>query len=349
LPARFVLSELRALRDDVFTATRFAWRRRALRSSAFIAAGRSRKSVLAGPRQPAYLFKNERYSVTATTTKLAGPRMGLRRESAMARDEFFAGLYILGCANGLLGRIIQSVNFDGWASAISGIDINVIVLFACFAGVSAILSSNSSNNDQIRFADLVVAVVFLALVILPIFALSWMAVTGLSLYILLFTDGDDRRRGALILLALTVPMLWSRLLFQLFAKPILDIDATLVASLLGTGRVGNMVGFADDSGYMVVLPACSSLANMSLAFLCWVSITQWAKHKWSAMDLVWSGLACVSVIAVNVTRISLMGVSHGHYAAIHSEEGDMVTNTIMLGLMIGFSVLGARRELFSRA
>jgi hypothetical protein len=87
---------------------------------------------------------------------------------------------------------------------------------------------------------------------------------------------------------------------------------------------------------------------MSLAFLCWVSVTQWAGHRWSAMDLLWSSLACASVIAVNVTRISLMGLSRGHYAAIHSELGDLVVNSLMLVLMIGFSVLGARRELFSR-
>ena len=57
----------------------------------------------------------------------------------------------------------------------------------------------------------------------------------------------------------------------------------------------------------------------------------------------------MSVIAVNVTRISLMGLSHWHYEVIHSELGGMVANFIMLCLTIGFSVLGARRELFSRA
>jgi hypothetical protein len=118
---------------------------------------------------------------------------------------------------------------------------------------------------------------------------------------------------------------------------------------LGTNRVGNMVGFADGSGHMVVLPACSSLTNMSLAFLCWVSITQWAEHRWSAVDVLWSLLVCMSVIAVNVTRMSLMGLSYWHYEVFHSELGNMVANFIMLCLMIGFSVLGARRELFSRA
>ena len=98
----------------------------------------------------------------------------------------------------------------------------------------------SDSRDEPRSADLAIAVVFLGLVILPIFTLSWVAVTGLSLYILLFAnDSPTRKRGALIMLALTVPMLWGRLLFQLFERPILEIDATLSACLLGTDRVGN--------------------------------------------------------------------------------------------------------------
>jgi hypothetical protein len=287
--------------------------------------------------------------VTATANELTAPRRGLLAalRHSIPRNEFFAGLYILGIANGLVGRIYSTSKFDSWADAVTSLDINVIVLFACFAGVSTILCA---DRGRIQPMDLAVAAVFLMLTALPMFWFSWLAVTGLSLYILLLASGGSTlRRGAVILLALTVPMLWSKLLFRFFAKLILDIDALLVASLLGTDRIGNMVSFADGSGHMVVLPACSSLTNMSLAFLCWVSITQWAGHRWSAVDMLWSSLVCMSVIAVNVTRISLMGLSHRHYELIHGELGDMVANSIMLCLMIGFSVLGARRELFSRA
>jgi hypothetical protein len=288
-------------------------------------------------------------AVTATTNELTAPRRGLvaALQHSLPRNEFFAGLYILGLVNGLVGRLYSTSNFDDWTGVVQSLDLNVIVLFACFAGVSAFLSD---DREQIRSTDLAVAAVFLIFTALPISALSWVAVTGLSLYILLFANGSSaRKRGAVILLALTVPMVWSKLLFKIFAKLILDVDALLVASLLGTNRVGNMVGFADGSGHMVVLPACSSLTNMSLAFLCWVSITQWAEHRWSPVDVFWSLLVCMSVIAVNVTRMSLMGLSYRHYEIIHSELGDMVANFIMLCLMIGFSVLGARRELFSRA
>lgn len=266
---------------------------------------------------------------------------------AIPRNDLFAVLYIVGCANGLLGRLIQSFQFSDWEGALAGADINVIMLLACFAGIF-LVSEKSVERAVPR--DLVVALVFLVLVGLPIFPLSWVGVTVLSLYILLFAnDHRERMRGALILLAMTAPMLWSRLLFQMFAKPILDIDASLVSLLLGTSRTGNMVGFLDGSGYMIVLPACSSLANMSLALLCWVTITQWVGHRWTLKDVFWAGLACASVIAVNVTRISLMGLSHRHYELIHSSWGDMITNSIMLALMVGVTVLGARREIFARA
>jgi len=266
---------------------------------------------------------------------------------AIPRNEFFAALYILGCANGLLGRMILSFQFSDWEGALSGADINAIMFLACFAGISLV---SAKSHEHLYPRDLGVGLLFLILVSLPISPLSWVAVTLLSLYILGFANTNlERVRGALILLAMTAPMLWSRLLFQIFAKPILDIDAALVARLLGTDRTGNMVGFLDGSGYMIVLPACSSLANMSLALLCWVAITQWVGHRWTAKDVIWAGLACASVIAVNVTRISLMGLNHRYYEAIHSTWGDMITNSIMLALMVAVTVLGARREIFARA
>jgi len=149
-------------------------------------------------------------------------------------------------------------------------------------------------------------------------------------------------------LATTVPMLWSRLLFQFFAKLILQVDASLVGWILGTERTGDIVGFADGSGVLAILPGCSSLANVSLAILCWVAVSQLVSHKQSAYDLLWCVMACISVVAVNVSRISVEGLSQWHYATFHSPWGDAVGNTIMLGLIVGCSVLGVRREFFRR-
>jgi hypothetical protein len=288
-------------------------------------------------------------AVTATPAELPAPRRGLvaALQHALPRNELFAGLYILACANGLLGRSIFTVNLEGWYGALTGFEINVIVLAACFAGVYLIATG---SRDGIRTLDLVVALAFLGLVTLPIYALSWVAVTGLSFYILLFAnDGAERRRGALILLALAVPMLWSRLVFQFFARPLLELDAAMSAWLLGTERTGNMVRFADNSGYMVITPACASWANITFAFLCWVVVSQWVNHRWRSIDFLWLFLACASVVAINVTRIALTGLSQENFHLIHNQNGEMILGTVFLCFIIGFSVIGARREVFHRA
>ena len=230
--------------------------------------------------------------MTATTNELTAPSRGLvaALQHSLSRNELFAGLYILGCANGLLGRTIYALNLEGWTGAVAGFETNVIVWAAAFAGVYLLATCNS--RDQIRTLDLVVAAVFLPFVMVPSYPLSWVGVTGLSLYILLFAnDGSQRRRGALILLALAFPMLWSRLFFQLFARPLLALDATMVTWLLGTEQTGNLVRFADNSGYMMISPACTSFGNLSYVFLCWVTVTQWANHRWSRIDLLWISLA----------------------------------------------------------
>ena len=265
----------------------------------------------------------------------------------ITRNEFFAGVYFVACINGLLGRSIYTINLQGIQGAVLGFEMNAIVLFACVAGILLVLSS---ARDRVTTLDFLVAAACLLFVALPIFPLSWVAVAALSIYVLWSAnDGDQRRRGALILLALTVPMLWSRLIFQFLANYILDADAIMVTALLGTERFGNLVRFADGSGYMMISPACTSFANVSFAFLCWVAVTQWAGHKWSAIDLLWSSLACASVIFVNVARIALTGVSRGHYEAIHNHFMEGVIGFFILCLTVAFSVFGARRELFARA
>ena len=165
----------------------------------------------------------------------------------MSRDEFFAVLFILACVNGLGSQIVHSVRLLGWADALlSTFGISVIVWIACFRGTRLILQE---RTDKIRSVDLALGFALLLLIALPIGRLSWLAITILSLYVLLFGDpSSSRRRGAVILLATTVPMLWSVLLFRYFANFILEIDASLIGWLLGTGNVGNVVRFADQSG-----------------------------------------------------------------------------------------------------
>jgi hypothetical protein len=294
---------------------------------------------------------SQRRKAPIPTANLPLPQCELWRQGLsfrFTRSELFAGLYILGCANGLAAKIISSVHLVGWVDAVVGsFDLSAIVLVACFTGVSLVLVDKTGT---IRWIDLAVAMVLLFGIALPTGAMSWLAVTILSVYVLLFTKANElQRRGAVILLAATVPMLWSRLIFDLFANFILGVDAWLVGWMLGTQRSGNMVEFADHSGTLAIFPPCSSLANVSLAILCWITISESVRHRWRAQDILWCLLACSSVVAVNVIRISLMGLSSAHYHTLHTPLAEIVLNVIILLSIVTISVLGLSREALSRA
>ena len=243
-------------------------------------------------------------------------------------------------------RIIQSIGQLGLTNSLfRTFGISAIVWFSFVAGVSLVLNDRTIG---VRLREIALGLGFVFLVILPIGALSWIAVTGLSLYILFSTDVTTSRRGAYILLATTVPMFWSRMLFQFFSNLILDADASLVSWLLGTHRTGNLVEFSDKSGQLAIYPPCSSLANVSLAFLCWITISQLVSHRRSGYDFFWCFLACALVVATNVMRISIIGLSQWHYATFHNQWGDAVANLIMLALIVFTCAFGVRRELLQR-
>ena len=69
---------------------------------------------------------------------------------AFPRNEFFTLLYFLGCANGLIGRIIQSFQFSDWEGALATADINAIMLLACFAGISLVSAKSPEHLYPMR-------------------------------------------------------------------------------------------------------------------------------------------------------------------------------------------------------
>ena len=284
--------------------------------------------------------------MTVETRQLAARPFLPRMTLDLHRGEYFAGLFAVGFASAFTERIKFEIAILGLDQAIlRTFDISVIIWVSCVAGILLVLRDRARGISQFELA---MGAGFLILVILPIGPLSTIAITGLSLYIIISTDLDSSRRGAFILLATTVPVLWSCMLFRLFANFILSIDASLVSWLLGTPRIGNLVEFADHSGQLVIFPACSSVANVSLALLSWVTVTQLVSHRRSLYDVLWCLFACAAVVGVNVVRMAFLGLTAWNYATFHNEWGDAVFNMITLFLIVGICAWGVRDELNHR-
>jgi hypothetical protein len=153
------------------------------------------------------------------------------------------------------------------------------------------------------------------------------------------------RRGAFILFALTVPCFWSRIAFAALSHYILQADAIFVSAVIGSERTGNAVAYPDGTGYIWVAPGCSSLANVSLAILCWVLFSHGLKRRSTSWGFAWCLAACASVVVINVARMALIASFPDRYALLHGEIGSFVAGWLILACMIGISALGVRRDL----
>ena len=227
----------------------------------------------------------------------------------MSRDQFFCGLFILAAANGLEGLVVGTVVKQGWSDALLGLfGISAVVWIACFA--ASVLLYGSRLDEAITTPDAVIGLGVLAMTILPFARLSWLALTALSLYMLCVSPArSPRRRGALIALAVTGPMLWGPALLEVFGPAILQADAILVSTVIGTDHVGNVFSVQWEAAACPRIPSRFTrrvLPCMACRSLFWLGSrsANTLGGAWSARHLAWGLLAALSVLAVNVSRLS---------------------------------------------
>jgi exosortase/archaeosortase family protein len=143
-------------------------------------------------------------------------------------------------------------------------------------------------------------------------------------------------------------MLWGPALMHAYFQPFQWLDAWLISGVTGTERLGNLVQLANGPGYLMIGQACSSFHNISLAILASVTASQIVGGTRSLGQLGWCLLACASVLAVNVMRISLIGLHPNYYDVLHGPLGSTVANWLSMGLIAVICYFGVRRDL-SRA
>jgi hypothetical protein len=261
--------------------------------------------------------------------------------SSLDRNRLFAALVAIGFANGVVIRIAEGLkNRELPDLVMNTFDISAIVWIALSAGIALLLGP---PWQPVTRADQVVAAVAGATFLVPVAPLSWIGLTGLALYMAATSsEGSFARRGAWIVLAITVPMLWSRAAFQLLSDPILAFDATLVGWVVGTEQVGNAIASSDGSGYLWIAPACSSLTNVSLAILCWVLFKQVFYRLRPFSVNGWCVLACAAVVAINVTRLSLIASNNEYFDLVHGVMGATIANWATFAAIVGICALGVR-------
>jgi len=238
----------------------------------------------------------------------------------LGRGSVFAAAGILAALNAEAGQILATLTFQSPVEAVTGL-----------AGISAVIWAamisawSIGREDRQRLGERRDAVALIAIVGLAFLPISYAAQAGLLLcgtYLLATSGGHGpARRAALVLLALTGPLIWGRILLNLFAGPILSLDAHIVGTVIGSPVRGNVFASANGSRHFIIGDLCSSVHNMSLAIVLWTTAAMLfdirIDRRYVALGAAMAGF----MFALNIARLAAIGLFPADFNFLHFGAG----------------------------
>lgn len=259
----------------------------------------------------------------------------------ISRAGVFAGAGVLAALNAQMDQVIIELTYKsptGFLLDLGGV--SAVIWFAMFAALKLGLESEA---EPISRRDAAV----LALVVLASFLPFYFAAKAAVLLSGIYLVATSRRhssswRVALILLALSGPLVWGRVLLNLFAAPILALDAHIVGSVIGSDVRGNLIAGAPIKFF--IAGPCSSVHNISIAIVLWTTAAALFNIR---LDRRYLGVG-IAMIAwmffLNIARLSALGLFPNHFDYIHIGEGAVMfswAGLIGAALLAGLGVVRA--------
>ena len=237
-------------------------------------------------------------------------------------------IFLWACVIIFLNQLLSTVKGAPSASAeLLFSDLGAVGIFQLMAWFA--IFRLFASADPARVADLldfVIAVALCCLIFLPSPRMIWLTALGIAIYGMFLNGGDPKlRAGASVLAVLSVQEFWGRIVFKLFALPLLRAETAVVGTLLQAVRPGTVWQdnvITDPSGHgIVVYDLCSSFHNLSVAALCWMTVRSLRDHSWQARDFVTGGVVCMTMVLCNVMRLCLMAWNADLYQYWHYGAG----------------------------
>ena len=158
-----------------------------------------------------------------------------------------------------------------------------------------------------------------------LFACIGFAGSGITLFAFYLFVRDRRdlntRAAGTVAAAVVVQAVWAPLVFSKISFLLLQIDAGLVGwleSLIVPGASWSGTVVYTPSGHNVEInSACASFHNLSLASLCWVTLTMLHRPYWLKSDLYVGLVAMLIQFGFNVWRLVIVCLSLPMYEFWH--------------------------------
>ena len=247
-------------------------------------------------------------------------------------------------ANALAELVKATVTTDGLLGALPvGLGVSWAVWLSLGLGVRLALTAEPAPA---RALDWTVAAIGIAFAAAPITGLASAGATLIGAWFLIDRRADDRlKAAAAVLVALAINLMWSKLLLMLFARPIENLDAGVVGLVRGVAVHGNVIDFVHGDERVAVLSGCTSVANASLALLLWLAVTRSVRPKPVASEFGYAVCVFVTIVVINLARLSLVADSRAAWAYWHGPVGDSLVDALITASALAWAFFGVRREI----
>jgi Transmembrane exosortase (Exosortase_EpsH) len=240
----------------------------------------------------------------------------------VSRRELFIWFASILCVTAVVQTAMHSgASLEFLADDLAGISVFRIIGWFAVLRLLVLERSAAAATRQ----DMWATGVFGAMSLMPAEKMLWITASLAAVYIYVCNQrGSNGRAGATVLGALCVQSLWGPTLFHFFSVFILKADAALVGVALDMTQSGFLWhdNVISTEGHSVeIYEACSSFHNVSLAALCWITLTKLNRPTFIKSDFLFGTAGCVAMIALNAARLFLMALSHANYLYWHDGFG----------------------------
>jgi exosortase/archaeosortase family protein len=292
---------------------------------------------------PARVREAQRLSALATAApaKAGEARGGLD----LPRRDLFLWVCAILFFNQLLGAVSELPSASPLSLLTDLAGSSVFQIMAWYAIFRLLASSDSKPVAEM--SDVLIALALCLPLFLPTTRTMKVIALGAAVFCWLRGRNDPKLRSAGIVLgALAIQEYWGHIVFDLFALPLLRAETAVVGTLVhalraGTEWQGNVI--TAPSGFsIIVYSACSSFHNLSLAMLCWLTVSRLRNQTWRRGDFLTACLIGAAMIACNVTRLCLMAWGPDLYEYWHDGPGAQVFAVGASAMVLVLSLYGSR-------
>lgn len=260
-------------------------------------------------------------------------------------------LFLWVCAIFFLNQLFAAANqLPSAAPGQALSDLAAVSVFQVMAWYAIFRLLASSDPRQVaRMRDILIALALCLPLFLP--TTRTIKVLALGAAFFFWTRGRDDpklRAAGTVFAALTIQEYWGHIVFDLFALPLLRAETAVVGALMHAARAGTVWQgnvITGPSGFGIILySGCSSFHNLSLAMLCWLTVSKLRNQDWRSRDLIIGCVIGATMIACNVMRLCLMAWSADLYEYWHNGLGAQIFAVGASVLVLFLSLYGSRPE-----